>query len=80
MSLRADTMIYRSQAKTKYLAIPSAIAQDSTFPFDVEKDATIYIIPNKGLLIVRRGELMDIKEDKEGAITISHAGFAPNTK
>lgn len=77
MSLLGKSTVFSSRGKTKYMTIPSAIAQDSTFPFSSSNEVTVYLIPDKGLLVVRRGEELSIEETNEGSLRISHTGYRP---
>ena len=66
MALIAKTKAFPAKAgKTKYLTIPSAIAQDSAFPFNSMNEVLIMLVPNKGLLVIPpdKGFLIDEKQE-----------------
>ena len=62
------TKIKLTQSKkawTQYITIPSAMVQDSQYPFVKNDELYLQIIPNSGLLILSK-EGVTIKRDSTG--------------
>ena len=60
MALQSKIKIKQSKnAHTQYLIIPSAVVQDSQYPFKNDEEVEILVEPNERMLIVKqikRGE------------------------
>lgn len=69
MSLRSRVKIKQSKnAHTQYLIIPSAIVQDSQYPFKKEEEVEITVDPYEKRIIVKlpsRSKIEKTREEKK---------------
>jgi len=70
------TKIKISQSKkawTQYVTIPSAVVQDSQYPFKADEELHLEVEPILGIMIISRDEA-PIKATPDGVIVIKNSG------
>jgi len=70
------TKIRVSQSKkawTQYVTIPSAVVQDSQYPFKADEELNLEIEPTLGIMIISRGG-RPIKATPDGVLVLKDLG------
>ena len=62
MVLKTKVKVKQSKnAYTQYLIVPSAVVQDSQYPFQKDEEVEITVIPNEKKIIVKQAGKRDVK-------------------
>ena len=70
------TKIRVSQSKkawTQYVTIPSAVVQDSQYPFKADEELNLEIEPTLGIMIISQGD-KPIKATPDGVLVLKDSG------